>query len=270
MSRRRKYVLADLPEPGTVFAMPLADGRTGICRVLRREINHGVPYVLVAVSDWIASDPPALNDPAVRRMLFLTHHSWSGKPVMLWISDPPPQEFRNLGCIKVLPKDTKADCGSYSGWDSLPLQLLLQWRWDHEREKVLAEDAAKKDLEAAKRSITARKRSEYLATVSFADLLAKDLFPTWDEYPPKKAKEGCRRIVQSFIKNLDASPKPLTCDFARDQLKECVQELSKFDSEQKHFIETVEREDLHEVLEEVLHAAKFPELAENIADWRDW
>ena len=167
-------------------------------------------------------------------------------------------------------KDTKADCGSYGGWESLPLQVLLQWRWDHERKKVLAEDAAKRDLEVAKGADVTRKRFAYLANVSFADLLAKDLFPNWDEYPPKKAKEGCRRIVQSFIKDLVAAPKPLARDFVRDRLKECVQELNKFDLKQKHFIETVEREDLCEVLEEVLHAAKFPELAESIEEWRDW
>ncbi len=270
MPRRRKFILTDLPEPGTVFVMPLADGRAGVCRVLRRVMELGAPRVLVAPSDWIGNESPALSNPAIRKILALTHHSWSGKPDMLWISEPPPKEFRILGQIKLLQKDVKADCGSYGGWDSLPLQVLMQWRWDHEREKVLAEDAVKKDLESAKRADVARKRFEYLATVSFVDLLAKDLFPTWDEYPPRKEKEGCQRIVQSFIKNLDASPNSLTCDFVRDQLKECVQELNEFDSKQKHFIETVEREDLHEVLEEVLHAARFPELAENIEDWRDW
>lgn len=270
MPRRRKYVLEDLPEPGTVFAMPLADGRTGICRVLKRVMNDRLPCVLVVASDWIADEPPALRDPAVRRTLMLTHHRWSGKPEMLWIGEPPPKEFRKLGCIEVLRKDTKADCGSFGYWDALPLSVLNQWRWDHDREKVLTEDAARKVLETKKQAGALRKRAEYLATVSFTDLLAKDLFPTWGTYPPRASKEGCQQIVGVFIRTLDAAPKPLLCDFVREKLKECVQSINRLDSEQNGFIETVEREDLCEVLEVVLNAAKFPDLTESIEDWRDW
>jgi hypothetical protein len=269
MPRRRKNVLADLPEPGTVFAMPLADGRTGICRILRRVVQD-IPCVLVATSDWIAEQPPALNDPAVRRFLTLTHHNWSGKPEMLWIGEPPPKEFRNLGRIEVLRKDTKTDCGSCGSWESLPLQVLMQWRWEHDHEAVEAEDAAKKVLETTKRAEGSRKRAEYLSTVSFADLLAKDLFLTWDEYPPKAAKKSCQRIIQSFIRSLDDGSKPLPEDFVRQKLKECVQAINRLDSEQNGFVETIEREDLCDVLEVVLNAAKFPGLMENVEDWRDW
>jgi hypothetical protein len=42
------------------------------------------------------------------------------------------------------------------------------------------------------------------------------------------------------------------------------------DSEQNGFIETIEREDLCEVLEMVLNAAKFPGLMDEVEDWRDW
>jgi len=76
--------------------------------------------------------------------------------------------------------------------------------------------------------------------------------------------------MQSFIRCLDAAPKPLLGDFVLVKLKECVQAINRLDSEQKGFIETVEREDLCDVLETILHAAKFHELTERIDDWRDW
>jgi len=269
MQRRKKYVLTDLPGPGTVFALPLADGRTGVCRILQRTMKE-IPCTLVAASDWIADKPPALNNQAVRRILVLTHHNWSEHPETLWISEPPPKEFYRLGQIEVLQEDTKVTCETYGSWRSVTIQPLLQWRWDNERDKVLEEDAAEKALEVSKRAETSRIRAEYLSKITLADLLGKDLFPNWDEYPPKAAKEGCQRIIQYFIHNLSASPKPVTRDFVREKLKDCVQGLNQLDSKQKHFIETEEREDLHEVLEDVLNAVKFPDLEEKIEDWRNW
>ena len=269
MPRRKKYDQSDLPEPGTVFAMPLADGRIGVCRVLQRTMQE-IPCALVAASTWIADTAPALKNSAVRKILVLTHHNWANRPEMLWVSEPPPKEFQKLGQIEVSREDMGAKCGFYGAWTSLAIQPLLQWRWDNEREKVLEEDAAEKALEASKHAEASRVRAEYLAKLSLADLIGKDLFPKWDEYPPEAAKEGCQRIIQSFIHNLNTSSKSLTRDFVCEELKSCVQELNRFDSKQKHFIETEEREDLHEVLEQVLHAAKFPDLAESIEEWRDW
>ena len=145
MARRKKYVLADLPEAGTVFAMPLEDGRIGVCRVLRKT-GIEIPCVLVAASDWIAHEPPSLDDLAVRKILVLNHHNWREQPEVLWIASPPPKEFRMIGKINVLPKDAKQECNSYGAWDSLPIQVLAQWRWGNEREAVLAEDAVKNTL----------------------------------------------------------------------------------------------------------------------------
>jgi hypothetical protein len=269
MARRRKYTLADLPEAGTVFAVPLADGRVGVCRVLKKAIWMGSPCVLIAASDWIADKAPPLDHPAVQKILVLNHHNWSGKQNLVWVSEPPPREFHMLGRIEVPANDSNLTCGTYSGWDSPAIQVLAQWRWDNEREAVLAEDEKKRALESAKRTEAIQKRAEYLSKISFSDLLSRDLFPTWKGYPPRAAKTDCQCIIHSFIRTLDAAPKPLTRNFVSKELKQCVEALNQLDS-RRNFIETVEREDLCEVLEDIVNAAKFPDLVEKVKDWRDW
>jgi len=248
--------------------MPLAGGRFGVCRVIRKKVD-GVPCALVAISDWIGNEPPQLNDPAVRRILIKNHHNWKNGPEVIWVSSPPPTEFRRLGVIDVPSEDAKIDSEWHGGWN-FSEQPLMQWRWDNEHETVLAEDAAKNAIESAKRKEAIQKRAEYLTAISFSELLAKDLFPTWDDYPPEAAKEGCQQIVQSFIRTLDASEKPLARNFVSKELKKCIEELNQFDSKNKNFIETVERDDLCEVLEDIANAAKFPDLMEKVKDWKDW
>jgi hypothetical protein len=269
MARRKKYTLADLPEEGTVFAVPLKNGRMGVCRVVRKEMRE-IPYAIVAASDWIGDAPPKLIDPAVRKILLKNHHNWKNAPEIFWVHELPPENFEAIGKIEVLPEDRKMDAGSYGGWGSAPFQILAQWRWDNDRQAVLAEDAINKSLESAKQIEAAQKREEYLSSLSFSKLLAKDLFPSWDDYPPRAAKEGCQKIVKSFIQTLSATREPLGREFVSKELKKCVEQLNQFDSKNKKFICTIEREDLCGVLEDVINAAKFPDLIERIEGWRDW
>jgi len=269
VAKRVKYALADLPEAGTVFAMPLADGRVGVCRVLRRA-TEDIPRALVAASDWISSKPPPLDHPAVRKTLTISHHNWWNSPVAMWVSAPPPKEFRLIGRIAVTPEDTKAQSNSYTGWESFALHVLSQWRWDNEREAVVAEDKIKQAAQLAKRQEEMQKRTDYLSKISFSDLLAKDLFSTWDEYPPEKAKEGCQEIIRTFIRTLAAAKEPIEKRFVSSELKKCVECLNQFDAQNNNFIETIEREDICEALEDVVNAAKFPKLIEKVENWRDW
>lgn len=248
---------------------PLENGRMGVCRIVRKKIIS-IPCALVAASDWIGDTTPKLNDPAVRRILLKTHHSWKNTPEILWVSSPPPNKFEAIGKIEVLPADQKIDSGFFGAWDSIAIQILAQWRWDNDRQAVLVEDTIEKSLEAAKRNETIQKRAEHLSAISFSKLLAKDLFPTWKDYPPRTAREGCRKIIRSLIQILNEAQKPLDREFVSQELKKCVNQLNQFDSKNKNFIETVEREDLYEVLEDIVNAAKFPDLIEKVEEWRDW
>jgi hypothetical protein len=268
MARCKKYKLTDFPEDGTVFAVPLENGQIGVCRVIRKKVD-GVPCALVAVSDWIGNEPPQLNDSVVRRILIKNFLNWKNDPEIIWVLMPPPKEFRRLGIIEVLPEEKKMDSPWHGGWN-FPGKILTQWRWENDRKAVLAEYAEKNALESAKRKEAIQKRAKYLAEISFSELLEKDLFPTWDDYPPEAIKKGCEQIIQLFIRTLDTAKRPLTRNFVTKELKKCIEELNQFDSKNNNFIETVERDDLCEVLEEIVNAAKFPDLIEKVEDWKDW
>lgn len=250
--------------------MPLKDGRLGVCRVIRKELLKETPIALVAATDWISSQPPSLNHPSIRKILTKNHHNWKNAEEVLWVTSPPPKDFVVIGRIGSDSNDAKIKCNSYGGWESCAIQALAQWRWDNEREAVLMEDEKKKLVETANRNAVVQKRVEYLSKVTFSSLLGKNLLSSWEDYPPKVANEGCQKILQSFIRVLDEAEKPLDQNFVASELKKCVEELNQFDDRNKNFIETVEREDLCEVLEDIVNAAKFPNLVEKIEDWRDW
>jgi hypothetical protein len=67
---------SELPPPGTVFTMPLADGRVGVCGVWQIKSGRGKARALAGSSDSIDHAPLTLDDPAVRRILVLKHHVW--------------------------------------------------------------------------------------------------------------------------------------------------------------------------------------------------
>ena len=90
MTQQRKPARLSLRkvQAGDVFAMPLSDGRYGVCRVLR--VQDQPRQVLVTASPWVGSTLPDLSEPELRTCLNLTHHSWSNSPCMNWISEPVP------------------------------------------------------------------------------------------------------------------------------------------------------------------------------------
>jgi hypothetical protein len=273
MAKRPKYRPEDFPKAGTVFVTPLGNNRVGVCRVVRflsQGGDAGSPSALIAVSDWISESAPSLTDPAIRRILILNHHSWKAKPATIWVHEPPPTTFTILGHIEVLEEDSGLQCNSYGGWEGTARQALLQWRWDNDREAVLAEDVVKKAAEVSKQAEKQRARAAYLSSVSFTDILAKPLFPTWEEFPPQAAKEGSERIILLLIHTLAEHHGPLDRAFVLKHLEECVENLNDFDAQNNNFIETVEREDLVLLLEEILSAAKHPDLVDEIDNWRDW
>jgi hypothetical protein len=272
MARLTKPRAEDFPSAGTVFAMPLADGRTGICRVVRfRGKSGGIDFlsILVAASDWVSDGPPALNDPAVRRILPLKRN-FKGRPCLTWILKLPPAKFQKLGQIEASNQDAETRSNSYGTWEGLADGVLMEWRWEHDREKVDAEKAVELATSLSKQAEARQTRAAYLSTVSFPTLLAKELFPTWSEYQHEATKEECERIIKSLINALAENTGPLSRTFVSAQFQTCVEKLNEFNTQNENFIETDEREDLFLLFEEIMNAAKHPDLVQNIDKWREW
>ncbi|WP_013627107.1 hypothetical protein [Rubinisphaera brasiliensis] len=272
MPRKKKV---SLPAQGDAFAVPLNDGRYSVCRVLLDAGSEPAKQwksecVLVACSAWIGSEIPNADDPALRPILHLTHHSWSGKREVLWISDSVPDGFIPIGSIPPTPEEKEIESASFGGWPSMAIQPLAQWRWDNDRSSVLAEDEIKEKEEVQKRQGTRQVRGEYLANITLEELRNRLFFPRWDEYPPKKAIRASRRIMSNTVQQLIDLGLAAPESDRMAILQDCIERFNAIDCEMEHFIETVEREDICEEFEAIVHACGLCAHVDLADQWRDW
>ncbi len=225
--------------------------------------------VLVAGAAWIGLTVPSREDADLRPILRPTHHSWQGQPHLLWVSEPPPPEFRPIRAIEPSPDERAMQCLSFGGWASFAVQPLAQWRWEHERESVLAEDEVRHRLEADRRARVAREREEYLSGVSLRQLAARRFFPRWDRGLSRKlvseSRDIMRRTVRALLDLGDAAPEQERMDL----LRACIEAFNELDAKHE-FIETTEREDICEEFEAIVRACGLEQHVNLADEWRDW
>ncbi|HEX7859285.1 MAG TPA: hypothetical protein VF773_03090 [Verrucomicrobiae bacterium] len=226
--------------------------------------EHGKVRALVAACDWIGKETPHLKEPGLKKIL----RSRFDQPEMVWVWVPAPRAFRTIGELKITKKQREANCGMYAYWESIPIAVLLKWRWDHEREAMMREMAAQDAERERAADRAAEKRQKWLSTVTFRKLLAKDLFSEW-HYPQRKDTRDLEKILKEFIRNLAKEKPPLAKAFVQRELKQCVKKINTLD-EERQFIETEERVDIFDIFEEILAAAKQPELLLLVDELRNW
>jgi hypothetical protein len=188
---------------------------------------------------------------------------------MAWISDPVPEEFIPLGRIPPTPEETATDCGTFSGWASMALQPLLQWRWDHERAAVLEEDKKNNAKAVALREKAAAERRAYLAGVTLTDLLSHEFFPRWEDYPPTEAARASRDLMAATVRRLIDLGEAASEEARKAILRACIESFNELDAK-LGFIETVEREDICEEFEAIVHACGLGRYADLADEWREW
>lgn len=249
------------------MAFPLPNGSYGVCRVLRLSDESGGPEALVAVSDSIFEQPPTLADPQILTTLHLTHHFHKNTPALLWVPGLPPDDFAVIGTITLPPAKLQTEWLGYSAWEYFPIQLWLQWRWDHDRETVLREDKEEQLKQEELRKQEAEELKKKRATQTLDDLAKTNFFPEWGGSTPKGARTASLNILRQFIADLNQTSSPETI---RDLTKTAVLAFNTLDVRHNHFIETTEREDIFDAFEQILIAAKHPELLDLIDQTRDW
>ncbi len=272
--KRRKPAKVSLPKPGDVFLMPLGDGRFGVCRVLRENTaeerkGHGAPYILVAASPWIGSDTPDLGDPQLRKIQKLTHHSWKNDPNILWVSMPPPDDYRLIGTIKPSPADKRRQYSGSGGW-AFAYQVLTEWRWAHDRDAVLREDAEHAEKQAREYKEFERRRREARGALTLEGLRNKRRFSDWKGYAPDDVITPCRAIFRETIDALLALGNKRKEPAILPILQACIERLNTLDDQNQHFIETTIAEDLIEDFDEIVHACGLHDHEDLVNRWRDW
>lgn len=230
---------SNLPAPGTAFGVPLADGRFGLVRVLVIEEPDGV---LIAVSTWIGTEAElagATSDPRARQVLALTHHDWKGEEQRLWVSGPPPDNWRRLDDIPVGPGDD-APSSVHGNWESAEFHRLEQWRWENQRDVLMKEDRSK----ARARARAARLRHAKKKKETFAELARKRWCSSWDSPLASDAK----KLILDLIGDMARLPQPIDLPQAFAKLRECVEALNRLHAENGNAFGAFHRDDLVEAL----------------------
>lgn len=258
-------------EAGDAYLLPLADGRFGLCRVLRtQDAGLGIKRgALVELSAWIGAEAPALDDLALREPLLETHHSHAGSPARIWETDPPPPSLQLLGSIEVREAEGGVECLTFGFWEDLGESRLTQWRWDHERESLLAEEAA---AEAAER---AREAAEEAAASgrrppTLANLRRRKPFKSWQGQLPAAAVDASRAVIKDCLAALKALGKSPAPEEAWAVIRSGVERFNQLDGELLS-IETAEREEIAEWFGLIAAACGLAALGEDVTEpWREW
>jgi hypothetical protein len=230
----------------------------------------GGPSVLVACSAWIGDTVPDSADLSLRPILKVTHHFWKGQPEVFWVEESPPREFKPIGTIQPSSDERKLKCDTSAGWEGCPIQLLTQWRWEHDKEALLAEEAAEEEqerrkLEERNAAIKAERRS-----MTLEKLRKYRFFANWEGYPSKEAIRASRLIMKNAVQGLISLGMKSTKAQKTEVIKDCVEAFNKLDRTMKHFIETSERDDICSEIDLLVHACGLGECEKMIDEWREW
>jgi hypothetical protein len=264
MPRSRKPVPLPLEkvQVGDVFALPLPDGRYGACRVLRRRDDP--PGVLVAASPWVGAAPPDLAEPLLRTILTQSHHHWQDEPCVYWVNDPVPAEFLALGRLPPAKKEAARSTNS-ADWVSFGYQIHAQWRWDHEREAVLAEEEAARQRQQEAQE--ASRRAYKPLPVEGIEEVRKRPFKGWETFVDSDQLRAARRLVRKTIDALLALGPDAAAPLKINLFHALIEQFNEIDD---GWICTIEREDICELADDLADRVGLEEYGEALTGRRDW
>jgi hypothetical protein len=270
---RRAKPKADLPKPGDVYLMPLGDGRFGVARILSEcnpEMKNRPPtIVVVATSSWIGEEPPDITDPRLREILVATQHGWDAPQIGMAFG-PVPESFRRIGTIEPSESESRIRGAGGGPWEALPQEVLMQWRWDNDRESFLRAEEVARNRWKEDRANRLKRTKEYLDDVTLDSLKKKRRFFEWAGDRPNRVIVACRKVFAEAIDAMiELGPRPKKRAVAAI-VRRAVEKLNELDEQHSGFIETGERESLCNEIDEMVHAAGLRR-CDGLADrWREW
>lgn len=98
---------------------------------------------------------------------------------------------------------------------------------------------------------------------------AEPLFPSWSEYPEPEQTEAASEAVGALIDGLIAMGPNADEGVARGLVDECVLRLNDLDERDGNWIETMEREDLCELIYRAVELTGFAPDEDWVGE-RDW
>lgn len=259
-------------QPGELLALDVAPSRWAVLRVLAEERGD----LCVVMTRW--SGPANTPLKALRRApgLFelqpLSHHKWARPAVGGWLKPPAPASLAPLGKVPLrageaeqvlhpsawvnAPRKTAelaARVLPVMRWDQLIDQARKQWRWEHDREALLREEAtAQVERVAALQQAMARNADEERAREAAGlDGLARHrFFPAWRAEKPAALHRAAEKLLRDAVKDLRALP-------ARSVPRRLREVMAGFNAlHARYAFDSADAEDILEALERLARAAK--------------
>lgn len=278
-------------KPGELVAFQIAcsDGFTssnvgkwGVLKVLGHD---GAGHAIVSVLEGLYVACPTVEDVAEAPLLFEERFEPKDTPTILEIDpgfDGHLPSATGIGRQDGFrPEETEYLSGVQTGGGRRRLVgvhfpafvLDHENRAKHDREAWLAEIEAMREQAAARAAAIEKRQKERLNGLTLAHLQAEILLSDWDEraeFLPAAFVEDVRMHAQCLLADLAAlgeKPRRPTC---RNLLRRFVEQLNTLDTQAGHVIETDEREELWQLVEEICWAIKQRPLLEEVDAWRDW
>ena len=242
------------------------------------EVSKGVEVLFRVVASLgdtrcvVLTKAARLDSPALFQPQPHSHHNWNRPMLGGWVSEAPPAELRALGVVplrkgesdRVLHPETWVKLPRKSPELShkvLPLcawSLLLddgrrQWRWDHQREAVLAEDAKleaqnKAKFEAA--LAASGKKKATLQKKGVSSLKKTRFFAAWKGVRETALIKEVEAAMREAVLSLDGK----TTAQATKRLAKLVRTFNEIDERHDHPFDTIDREDVMEAIGTVAFA----------------
>ncbi len=129
--------------PGDVYAGKLSDGRYGAVRILQVSGKSSIVYT----TQYLGDNLPLIDDPTLLNAVMQKRFSFGGWPARTWLDGKPPKNFQYVGCIPLTDSEKEIKCLNNSGkWiESTGNEILLEWRWLHDRNAL--QDEMKREQE---------------------------------------------------------------------------------------------------------------------------
>ena len=259
--------MSKLPQAGDVFALEVSKGHDVVLRVVA---SLGDTHCVVVTKHSAPTLKSAPKAKAVFEVQPHSHHNWNRPVLGGWVSVTPPAEVRWLGNVPVRaeepervvhpetwvklpgkkPPGMAAKVVPVSGWELIIEQARRQWRWDNEREAVLAEDAKNALAQQAKfkEAIEAQaKRNAALQKKGVKGLAKTRFFASWKGEVPTPMIKDAEAAMREAVSSLEGR----SVAQSTRRLAQLVRAFNKLDGKHGKTFDTIEREDIMDAISSV-------------------
>jgi len=251
---------------GATFAVPLADGQFAAVRIVGVDPKKDGGGAWFAATEYVGAVPPNLDEPALSRIQILDTSGFSTapRPCVWWqrAAEPPPADFPFVGVMKSAKVENTSAVEQglewHNTWEKWAEIILHQWRWDHDRKGMIW---GKYDADMKSKSA---KRQRWEKTL--AELRQSRFFEGWDEFVPARVTRAARKIAREAVDGLIELGARPTKKKATPILRKFIESFNDMCTD----IDTISREEILELFDQMVDAAKLKGCDELAEQWRDF